>query len=183
MSSEESSNGKGHEKDIEKGNPVAERARDSYESVDYGELDEYTALQKYITSYRDPRAAAIDDAAGQQKDAADAKKGQHWWIFWRRGTSRQAKDSDPGVVPDDWLNTDIHNGIKSSEVETRRKRFGWNEITTERENMFKKFLSYFTGPILYGQFLRLPTHPPLEILIVYWALQDHDQHTLQNIRA
>jgi len=53
-------------------------------------------------------------------------------------------------VPDEWLQADIKQGISSHEVESRRKRFGWNEITTEKENLFIKFLMFFTGPILYG---------------------------------
>jgi H+-transporting ATPase len=48
------------------------------------------------------------------------------------------------------LNTDISQGIASSEVESRRRRFGWNELSTEKTNFLKQFLSYFQGPILYG---------------------------------
>lgn len=54
-------------------------------------------------------------------------------------------------TPDDWLTTDMKAGLKSHDVETRRRRTGWNELTTEKENLFLKFLSYFTGPILYGK--------------------------------
>ena len=39
--------------------------------------DEYTALQKYISTYRDPKAA--DSPENQAKDGADAKKGKAWW--------------------------------------------------------------------------------------------------------
>lgn len=49
------------------------------------------------------------------------------------------------------LEADIKQGISSSEVEQRRKRYGWNEITTEKENLFIKFLGFFTGPVLYGK--------------------------------
>ena len=41
--------------------------------------DEYTALQKYISTYRDPKAAAADSAENQAKDGADAGKGKAWW--------------------------------------------------------------------------------------------------------
>jgi len=47
------------------------------------------------------------------------------------------------------LEADIKQGLSNHDVETRRKRFGWNEISTEKENLFIKFLSFFTGPILY----------------------------------
>lgn len=49
------------------------------------------------------------------------------------------------------LEADIKQGISSHEVEQRRKRYGWNEITTEKENLFIKFLGFFTGPVLYGK--------------------------------
>ena len=49
------------------------------------------------------------------------------------------------------LEADIKQGITSHEVEVRRKRYGWNEITTEKENLFLKFLGFFTGPVLYGK--------------------------------
>ncbi len=39
--------------------------------------DEYTALQKYISTYRDPRAA--DSAENQVKDTDDAEKSKAWW--------------------------------------------------------------------------------------------------------
>ena len=39
------------------------------------------------------------------------------------------------------------------EVERRRKYSGWNELTTEKENMLLKFLGFFRGPILYGMSL------------------------------
>ncbi|GAB7340059.1 hypothetical protein MBLNU457_6555t1 [Dothideomycetes sp. NU457] len=110
------------------------------------DLDEYTALQKYISTYRDPKAAAEEDPA---KNAADAGKGKSWWQFWRSGTSKNAGAGDDGTVPEDWLEADIKQGISNHDVESRRKRFGYNEITTEKENLFIKFLMFFTGPILY----------------------------------
>jgi H+-transporting ATPase len=54
-------------------------------------------------------------------------------------------------VPEELLCTDIRQGITTSEVESRRKRFGFNEITTEKENLLKKFLGFFNGPILWGK--------------------------------
>lgn len=114
------------------------------------DLDEYTALQKYISTYRDPKAAAAED---NQADAEDAHKSKPFWQFWRRGSSENAQPGDPGVVPEEWLETDIKQGITNADVEARRKKFGWNEITTQKENLFIKFLLFFTGPILYGESL------------------------------
>ena len=48
------------------------------------------------------------------------------------------------------INTQLRSGLTSHDVETRRKRYGYNEISSEKTNLLKQFLGYFTGPILYG---------------------------------
>lgn len=70
--------------------------------------------------------------------------------FWKSGAAADGAGADAGVVPEEWLEADIKQGITNQHVEDRRKRYGWNEITTEKENLFIKFLMFFTGPILYG---------------------------------
>jgi H+-transporting ATPase len=95
-----------NQKDEEQGNFAAERHRNSKAAEGSGELDEYTALQKFITTYRDPKAAQADQDDAEQ-NAQDAKKSGSWWKFWRAGSSSKAQSSDPGTVPDEWLNTDI----------------------------------------------------------------------------
>lgn len=125
--------------------------RESVYPQEYDELDEYTALQKFIVSYRDPRAAMFEDAAAEKANAKDVKKAAPFWQFWRKGNSKNALPGDEGTVPPNWLDTDMNRGISESEVETRRTTIGFNELTTEKENMFIKFLTFFTGPILYGK--------------------------------
>ncbi|GAB7366812.1 hypothetical protein MBLNU230_g0986t1 [Neophaeotheca triangularis] len=137
------------DKDLENGEGGAERSRSRKWSQAPGnieDLDEYTALQKYISTYKDPKAAGEADA---EIDAEDEGKGKSWWQFWRSGNSGNATGADSGVVPEEWLETDIRQGISDSDAEHRRKRFGFNEITTEKENLFIKFLMFFTGPVLY----------------------------------
>lgn len=106
---------------------------------------EYGNLVRYISQYRDGRRASTIGGG----DDDDAPKKKHWWSRAGKGPTGEFE------TPDEWLNTDMKHGLKSSDVETRRKKTGWNELTTEKENLFLKFLSYFTGPILYGEF------PPL----------------------
>jgi H+-transporting ATPase len=50
------------------------------------------------------------------------------------------------------INTQLRSGLTSHDVETRRKRYGFNEISSEKTNLLKQFLGYFTGPILYGMY-------------------------------
>jgi len=102
------------------------------------------SLVRYIDTYRDPRAEVEEE-----EETEDARK-KPWWAFWRAGgTSKSLSDF---VTPDDWLRTHVSVGLDDGEVERRRKRSGWNELTTEKENMFLKFLGFFRGPILYGRF-------------------------------
>ncbi|CAK4031989.1 Plasma membrane ATPase [Lecanosticta acicola] len=133
------------DKDLENGEGAADRSRKwSQAPGNIDDLDEYTALQKYISTYRDPKAAQEEEAAEKGTEGQKKKS----WQFWKKSGSDQPTD-EGGHVPDEWLTADIKQGISHNDVESRRKRFGWNELTTEKENLFLKFLSFFTGPILY----------------------------------
>ncbi|KAF2754575.1 hypothetical protein EJ05DRAFT_145296 [Pseudovirgaria hyperparasitica] len=139
--------GKDKEKDIEKsGNPNGGNTTEKKADNPYEGLDEYVALQRYISTYRDPRAAKFEEAA-LEEERKKANAGKKWW------QSKKADDgtgSDTtGIVPDEWLEADIKYGITDHDVAERRKRFGWNEIVTEKTNKFLQFISYFQGPVLY----------------------------------
>lgn len=137
-----------HAYDPEKSQSRRNSRRFSHYSQMEGDLDEYTALQKFISTYRDPRAQMLEDAANE--DITETKK--PWYAFWKKSAEPTAGDGTL-VVPADWLNADIKQGVSSSDVETRRRRFGFNEIASEKENMFLKFVGFFTGPVLYGMYL------------------------------
>jgi H+-transporting ATPase len=128
--------------DLERGNALKEFHHDAEANDDEENLGEYSALVRYIVTYRDGRreSVAIDDDENAGK--------RHWW-------QGKAKDNSGAgfETPHEWLDTDMKCGLTSAEVEQRRKKTGWNELTSEKENMFLKFLSYFTGPILYGKYL------------------------------
>ncbi|KAG9862849.1 plasma membrane H+-ATPase Pma1, partial [Aureobasidium melanogenum] len=135
------------DKDLENGAPNNDRAASRKWSTAPGaieDLDEYTALQKYISTYRDPKEKAAEDA----EDGAAGGKPKKSWQFWKKG-STAGGSGDEMAVPEDWLEADIRQGISNHDVETRRKKFGFNEISSDKENLFIKFLSFFTGPILY----------------------------------
>jgi H+-transporting ATPase len=136
-----------HPHDPERGPP----SRTQYQSLaaTYDNLDEYTALNQYITTYREPGATAGDEEAEK-----DARK-RPWWAFWRQRPAQPRSAQKAQVVPKEWLETDIRQGLGDEDVDVRRKRCGWNEITGEKESLLKKFLSYFTGPILYGELMAL----------------------------
>lgn len=85
----------------------------------------------------------------EETEAATTKKVPAWQ-FWKKATQEGAGASG-FVTPADWLKTDMRQGLDPTEVERRRKYTGWNELTTEKENMFLKFVGFFRGPILYGK--------------------------------
>ncbi|KAF4465233.1 H+-transporting ATPase [Fusarium albosuccineum] len=105
-------------------------------------LSEYPALDRYISTYRDDRRRST-----AEDDPDKNKKKKRWWQLGRVDTQDVAAEKQG--IPESWLETDIHTGIASSDIEGRRKMSGWNELMAEKENMLVKFLGFFTGPILY----------------------------------
>ena len=122
------------------------------------EKDEYIALDRYISTLRGSRRRS---SISQIEDIVTSHDRVPWWAPWRhvmRRVKRKEDDTDDSgkekvfTVPDSWLNTTIHDGLKGDDVQQRRKKSGWNELTAEKENLFLKFLGYFQGPILYGAY-------------------------------
>ncbi|KAH7185902.1 uncharacterized protein B0J16DRAFT_399736 [Fusarium flagelliforme] len=107
------------------------------------DLGEYPALDHYISNYREDRRRSVADS-----EAGKGKK-KHWWSFGSSGSDDQDQSTGKAGFSESWLETDLRAGLSSDEVEKRRKVTGWNELTSEKENMFAKFLGFFTGPILY----------------------------------
>ena len=88
---------RGQSDDIERNASVATRSKSIVSLTAFDGMDEYTALQKFIQFYRDPRSQSSEAAA----NAADAKKSSPWWKFWRSGSSPKAQPGlDAGTVPD-----------------------------------------------------------------------------------
>ncbi|PWY74717.1 plasma membrane H(+)ATPase [Aspergillus eucalypticola CBS 122712] len=116
-------------------------SRVSYKE-DYANLDEYGKLVKYASTYREGRPG--DEVQGEEEEK------RVWYAPWKkRKVFVKHVDQQPGQFPEDWLITDIRQGLPSSEVPVRRRRAGWNELVSEKENPIAKILSYFRGPILY----------------------------------
>jgi|SRR5882757_4741023 len=145
------------EKDLENGDPKRERISfaDGWDpDKDEGE---YANLIRYISTYRDRRfSKAPSQVSGD--DVADATQKKK--VAWYKRLFVAEKVGDLFEVPEEWLATDIKQGLTDAEVEDRRKKTGFNELATEKENMFLKFLGYFQGPILYGTYptRQLPEH-------------------------
>ncbi|KAH0831486.1 plasma-membrane proton-efflux P-type ATPase [Fonsecaea pedrosoi CBS 271.37] len=134
-------------KDLENGDPKRERISfaDGWDpDKDEGE---YANLIRYISTYRDRRfSKAPSQVSGD--DVADATKAKKI-PFYKRMFGITGGPGELYEVPEEWLNTDIKTGLTSAEVEARRRKCGYNELATEKENMLLKFIGYFRGPILY----------------------------------
>lgn len=117
---------------------------------DWANLDEYGKLVKYVSTYRDTGQAAEDEGETEER--------RIWYLPWKKKKVRVRRlDESQGQFPEDWLITDIREGLATNEVATRRQRAGWNELVSEKENPVAKVLSYFRGPILYGKISWLST--------------------------
>lgn len=110
---------------------------------DYNQLDEYGKLVKYVSTFQ---------AGEDELEDGDYEEQRIWYAPWKKRRIRVRKiESEAGKFPESWLTTDIREGLPSSEVTERRTRAGWNELVSEKENPIAKVLSYFRGPILYGE--------------------------------
>ena len=137
--------GNGNPDDIERGRSIDQRGKSIVSLSGFQGMDEYTALQRYILSYRDPKTNPKPEAAQEKK--------KPWWALWRPShTSSSSTLKQVATSPEEWLTTDLRNGLQTSEVDARRKQVGYNELTSEKESMLKKFLGYFNGPVLWGEF-------------------------------
>lgn len=69
------------------------------------------------------------------------------------GDIDEEEEAQPGMsarpIPEELLNTDTRKGLTSAEVTERRRRYGLNQMAEEKENLIKKFLMYFVGPIQF----------------------------------
>lgn len=116
-------------------------SRVSYKE-DWANLDEYGKLVKYASTYRE--GGRGDETQGEEEVR------RVWYAPWKkRKVLVRHVNQDEGQFPEDWLLTDIHQGLSSNEASNRRRRAGWNELVSEKENPIAKILSYFRGPILY----------------------------------
>ncbi|GAB1212966.1 hypothetical protein ATERTT37_002115 [Aspergillus terreus] len=115
-------------------------SRVSYKE-DYANLDEYGKLVKYASTFRE---------AGGQRSEENVEMRRVWYAPWKKRKVIVKSDSTDGIqFPEDWLLTDIRQGLPSSEVPVRRRRAGWNELVSEKTNPIAQILGYFRGPILY----------------------------------
>lgn len=144
--------------DLEVGNQVAEERafRNSIANNEKeAELDEYSNLVRYISTYRDKVSAVeLEDEGGDY----DEQK-RPWYAFWRKEAGPQGAIH----IPAEWLETDISRGLSSDEVEKRRRKAGFNELADIKENLFLKFVGFFRGPVLYGKHSILPVPNLCEI--------------------
>ena len=116
--------------DVEKGFPDKEGGGPGGAPGGTGDMnEEYTNLVRYISTYRDGRRKSTASELGMDDDPVK----KPWWAFWRSGKPKAVDGNFE--VPDDWLDTELKQGLSSGEVENRRKKTGFNELTTEKENM------------------------------------------------
>lgn len=58
-------------------------------------------------------------------------------------------DSSFKAVPEELLKTDPTTGLTADEVTKRRKKYGLNQMSEDKENLVLKFVMFFVGPIQF----------------------------------
>lgn len=106
-------------------------------------LDEFTRLVKFTSTYREK---------DENQGAGIVTENRVWYAPWKKRRYRWTYHPAGAAYPEEWLMTDIREGLPESEVNSRRQGVGFNELTAEKMNPFRRALSYFQGPILYGLF-------------------------------
>ncbi|KAI0311632.1 plasma-membrane proton-e [Amylostereum chailletii] len=129
-------------KDVEKGDHSIEKRPLNEDDV-YNEPDEYLRLLKYI----DLEAERTKGKGGEGDDAeTEAELKRVWYMPWKK---RAVEKEGEVKVPQNWLDTDMAQGLNEEEIVRRRNKVGYNELESPRENPILQFVSYFRGPILY----------------------------------
>ncbi|KAK9679968.1 plasma membrane H+-ATPase [Basidiobolus ranarum] len=94
----------------------------------------------------------LDKKSTQQSTAAISIMSDYGWSD-DGGPDEDDGDEEGGlsntVVPEELLQTDPRLGLTSAEVETRRKKYGLNQLSMESESKILKFFLFFCGPIQY----------------------------------
>ncbi|KAI6894236.1 hypothetical protein KC318_g12053 [Hortaea werneckii] len=101
-----------------------------------------------MSTYRDGRDVGGEQSAwigGSSKKPAKSSR----WKLWKPKGASDNDQSDSKELPPNSLENDIQNWhiINGMRLKARRMGFGWNELTTEKENMLSKFFTYFPGPV------------------------------------
>ncbi|KAE8138583.1 E1-E2 ATPase-domain-containing protein [Aspergillus pseudotamarii] len=109
---------------------------------DPSDVDEFTRLVKFVSAYRESDFVSPDEG--------EVRIHRVWYAPWRKKKFRWKHTGGASrKFPDNWLLTDIRDGLADADVAHRRNIVGFNELASAKENPFAKVISYFQGPILY----------------------------------
>lgn len=73
----------------------------------------------------------------------------HGGLDGEEGEDEDEKHGTFTEVPEELLQTDPQVGLSDADVQKRRKKFGWNQMSEEKENLVVKFVMFFVGPIQF----------------------------------
>lgn len=103
------------------------------------EYTEFDALvDELIKEYGEPQDEHISET---EQSGSKTKK--------LRSKCKKPGTTDRETVPETVLHTNQHEGLTDAEVHERRKQFGLNEMSDAKQNLLKKFLMFFVGPIQF----------------------------------
>ncbi|KAK7007828.1 plasma membrane ATPase [Favolaschia claudopus] len=104
--------------------------------------EEYDVLLRYVRDQAELAGKGTTD----EEEEEGAKRKRLWYAPWKTVTVKSEKEKE---VPENWLRTEMTQGLADNDVNTRRNQFGYNELESPKEDQVLKFISYFRGPVLY----------------------------------
>ncbi|KAI9096409.1 hypothetical protein DFS34DRAFT_581250 [Phlyctochytrium arcticum] len=99
---------------------------------DFDDIEHLLSELEADAGTAEPQVPIEDDAADESEIGPDGKPGP-----------KALK------IPEELLQTDPATGLSTDEAEKRHKKYGPNQLAEHKENMFLKFLGFFSGPIQY----------------------------------
>jgi H+-transporting ATPase len=138
----------------------------------HGDSHETTHDQHDVSNEKAPTHAPTNEKAPAEEGDDEDIDALIAELESEDGELDEEEEAEPGMsarpIPEELLNTDTRKGLTSQEVTERRKKYGLNQMAEEKENLIKKFLGYFVGPIQFvmevfhfnSAYFRLPLFLP-----------------------
>ncbi|KAI0479078.1 plasma-membrane proton-e [Xylariaceae sp. FL0804] len=118
-------------------------------NIESGNFDEKAAHRNEPTPAATTKAKPEDDDEDEDMDALIADLESEDGNAFDEEEEGEGSPATGRVVPEEMLQTDSRVGLTESEVTSRRRKYGLNQMKEEKENMILKFFGFFIGPIQF----------------------------------
>lgn len=114
---------------------------------DHQDVEQQPHVDEKSQENRLPPKQGADDEEEEDMDALIASLEENEVVAEQDDVEDDAMA--PMIVPDELISTDINYGLTNQEVQARLKKYGYNRLSEEKENLVLKFMMFFVGPIQF----------------------------------